>query len=282
MTRKDITGGVSGVGFSKLTPPNSPIADVYDALGKKATTAISWYQNARGWKKRSATLIRWIAVLAIGAAAAVVGLQATALSLLAHIPIGPGSVELGLAGIGSGVLVLDKVFGYSTGWVRYMITEMNLQKALDEFRMDWVIAYAAAPKDANGEVKDITPLLQLLKTFSGKIDSLVSDETQQWVIEFQDSMAWLQKAAKEVQAANNYGAVAITITRGAGVDASISVEVDGQKRATTAAATLVLSNIPVGTRQIKIAGTKAGAAIENYGAATVTPNALASVTIPLT
>jgi hypothetical protein len=252
--------------------------------------------------------------------------------------------------------VLDNIFGYSTGWVRYMLAEIAIQEALDDFRMSWAIAVmnaaqkptpdpaasAAAVKaladaqaafDAAKTAADAAKtkaqatdageadkqaataalktladaqtalnaahaaadaitvqalsgggtgvLLQLLKTFSAKIDALVSDETQQWVIEFQSSMALLQKNAKDVQPGAVYGSISIAIARATGVDPEVSVEIDGQKRADTTASTVVLSNIPVGIRQVRVVGKKAGAAVENFAAATVAANAVASASVSL-
>jgi len=346
--------------FKSLDPR---LQSLHDALVKKAQTTIAWYTVKRTAQRIATMRIRWGAVILLGLAAALVALQAAGLpnpipsfhlGCWAIPAIPTNVVEVVLGGIGSGLLVLDNIFGYSTGWVRYMLTEMAVQRALDDFEMEWSIAVMAAarkpaadPGQDGGAAKLATAqaafdaaaaaaqaaaaraeaagaaqadkdaaasalktqadaqaaldeahraadaaavqaatgstavLQQLLKTFSTKIDTLVSDETQQWVIEFQSSMALLQKNARDLQPGAVYGSISVSITRGEGVDQTVAVEIDGQRRAETTAGTVVLSNIPTGIRQVRVSGKKAGAARENFAAATVTANTVTPVSVSL-
>lgn len=43
-------------------------------------------------------------------------------------------------GIAAGLVMLDRFFGFSTAWVRYISTELHLRQILDEFRLDWETA----------------------------------------------------------------------------------------------------------------------------------------------
>jgi hypothetical protein len=363
MTEREITDRTkSDVDIFKPSDPK--LAALYEEQVCKATNCISWYAAARGKKRWATLIVRWTAVAALGGAAAIVGLQAVlseyaipAYFLLGwnHQPIPFNILELALAGLGSGVLVVDSIFGYSTGWVRYMLTELAIQKTLDDFKVDWAIATLAADqkpaappdaaaatqalaaaqadldqkkKDAEtahakvaapgsgdaekqaaaaadkaladsqdaydaakqkadaatvqslGAIGGTAVLLQMLKTFSARIDSLVSDETQQWVIEFQSSMALLQKSAKDAQPASNYGSVNVTITRGTGVDANVQVWLDAQQRPDTTGNTAI-TNVPAGTHVLKVMGKKGAATVENSLAVTVAAGTITPVSIAL-
>jgi hypothetical protein len=44
-----------------------------------------------------------------------------------------GHLLIGLAGV---IMLYDRTFGLSTGWMRFIETQMKLEKALIEFRLD--------------------------------------------------------------------------------------------------------------------------------------------------
>jgi hypothetical protein len=54
-------------------------------------------------------------------------------------------------GIAAALLGLDKAFGYSSGWTRYVLTGTSMTKLLQEFRMDWLALSAAAAGAPNEE-----------------------------------------------------------------------------------------------------------------------------------
>ncbi|MBV9991553.1 MAG: SLATT domain-containing protein [Alphaproteobacteria bacterium] len=296
MAKTEITNQ-SAVDFDLFKPVDPEIAGLYEQLVNKATSTIAWYANERRYMRVRTLWIRRTAVLALGASAGLVALQAgnfpISIPALHGVPPIPTNVlELVFAGLGSGVLVLDKLFGYSTGWVRYMLAELAVQRALDDFKVDWTIATMAQKQAGTPAGAPVAPpapqppsgvavLQQLLKAFSAKVDSIVGDETQQWVIEFQSSMALLQKSAKDAQPASVYGSISLTVSRGTGVDPDIVVEIDGQKRAETTARTIVLSNVLAGIHGIKVTGKNAGNTVENSAAVTVTANSVVSVQVSL-
>jgi hypothetical protein len=49
------------------------------------------------------------------------------------------SLAIGLA---AGLFGLDRYFGFTTGWIRYILTGTAIHKALEEFRMDWALLSA--------------------------------------------------------------------------------------------------------------------------------------------
>ena len=49
-------------------------------------------------------------------------------------------------GSAAALIGLDKTFGFSSGWARYVLTVTSIRKALEEFRMDWISLSAKIDK----------------------------------------------------------------------------------------------------------------------------------------
>jgi hypothetical protein len=47
-------------------------------------------------------------------------------------------------GVAAALIGLDKTFGYSSGWARYVLTATNIRKSLEDFRLDWAELMAKA------------------------------------------------------------------------------------------------------------------------------------------
>src|SRR5207302_5734643 len=81
-------------------------------------------------------------------------------------------------GAAAGCIALDKFFGFSTGWVRYISTAQSIQNELYKFQLDWARAMSrlagAVPNSAQ-----IEEFLQLAKDFSSRVMQEVTQETQQ-------------------------------------------------------------------------------------------------------
>ena len=87
---------------------------------------------------------------------------------------------------------LDRFFGYSTGWIRYVTTAMALEKSLEEFRLEWT-RNMAKMRGAAPTPEQLEMLIQTSETFSLAIKSQVEQETKAWVVEFQTNLSQLEK-----------------------------------------------------------------------------------------
>lgn len=68
------------------------------------------------------------------------------------------------AAIAAGVLAYDKYFGLSTGWIRYIQTQLVLEGALDELGYDWV-SFLAKLDAQNPSTDQIQTIIQRLRSF---------------------------------------------------------------------------------------------------------------------
>ncbi len=156
-----------------------------------------------------------------------------------------GVVALALAGL---VQLADRVFGWSSGWLRYMTTVTAMEKLTAQFELDWA-AYLLA-RSGKVHAADVGPMFELAKRLHTELEKRQSEETDAWVAEFNAGMAALnemiklQKDATEKakEAARSAletreqqartGALQLTILQATSRGKPFAVYVDGEKKHT--------------------------------------------------
>jgi hypothetical protein len=103
-----------------------------------------------------------------------------------------GYVSLGLVAAFVGV---DKFFGFSSAWMRYMLMQIRLQKKFAEFQLEWLKRRSFVDKDLSKEQAEV--LFSFLQAFQVDLLAEVEKETQSWVAEFQSNLVQLDKISKE-------------------------------------------------------------------------------------
>jgi hypothetical protein len=182
---------IQAAAAESLTWNSSDAAASLQALVKyveeQAQESVAWY-----WKnKRSKSFFsQWIVFLAVAltSGAAIVPI----VGQIWHYDLLKNSLWASLlVGLAAAMLALDKAFGFSSGWTRYVMTATNIRKALEEFRMDWAALIAKA--GANPSPDQIEALIARAKEFRIAVEGLVLQETKDWVTEFQNNVAQIEK-----------------------------------------------------------------------------------------
>jgi hypothetical protein len=162
---------------------------------EEATSATRWYFSSKNSK---ALWSRWLRLLAI-LLTSVAGLLPLVATLLERGIPGISQLQWGLIvslllGTSAGLLAFDHYFGFSSGWIRYVLTATGIQNALAEFRMDWqcLNANTSAPPT----MEQILALIQRARAFLISVRGMVLDETKTWATEFQNNLAQLEKEVK--------------------------------------------------------------------------------------
>lgn len=163
----------------------------------EADKAIRWYWDNKKWKAR---LSRWVRLWALILTASA-GLLPIA-SYLAkdlHWIASESATTSGLwasalVGIAAALIGIDRAFGFSTGWARYVLAATEIKGRLEEFRMDWTALTASASPSPSPE--HVSALIQKAKAFRLAVEGIVTQETRDWVTEFQTNMAQLEKDVK--------------------------------------------------------------------------------------
>jgi hypothetical protein len=209
------------------TDPVQSLRNVRKAAEEEGQKAIDWYWKSKKWKQN---LSRTIQVSAL-TLTALAGIASVAIQVLKNfgVPIPPtfdsGPIASLCVGLAAALIGLDKAFGFSSGWTRYVLTATSMNKLLHEFRMDWVALVSAAKNPPTLEQQ--AGLIQRTKDFVSAIQSMVLQETKDWATEFQSNMAQMEKDlksqldtikaqveknAKEKEDAAKAGSIELTLT----------------------------------------------------------------------
>lgn len=103
-----------------------------------------------------------------------------------------GYVSLGLV---AAIVGFDKFFGFSSAWMRYMLTQISLQKKFADFQLEWLKRRSFVNKDLTKEQAE--QLFSFLQAFQVGLLAEVELEIQSWVAEFQNNLVQLDRISKE-------------------------------------------------------------------------------------
>ena len=167
---------------------------LYQYVKDRATKAIDWYLESKRDKKIWAIWLRVLAILLASAGALLPILSQIITDENGEQIIAPAwaSVALVLAGV---LVALDRFLGCSSSWIRYISTELRLQKILDEFQIDWQ-CQKSKWKDAGPDNRQIRDIFGIAKQFIQQVDQLIIEETNAWIAEFQSVLKQIDELAK--------------------------------------------------------------------------------------
>ncbi len=180
-----------------------------------------------------------------------------------------------LVAAGSCVAV-DKLFGFSTCWIRFVDAAMRLQTVLGKFRVEWYRQMVLADLEKQGPA-GVGKLFDTLLDFTAKIREVIEKETGDWIAEFRSNLTKLAEDTKAMQEAREKqvqgqveqvrqlakereqksGAIVVTIknlgTLGAGF--TWSLELDNEPRkASIERAQFILKGLDPGTYLVSARG----------------------------
>jgi hypothetical protein len=158
-----------------------------------AQAELGWYERKRKIRAQISTTLRFAAILLFVFGGLVPIVKATlSPESMRSIPFDFGQAGYLFIGIAAGCVGMDRFFGYSTGWIRYSTTALALEKSLDEFRMEWARDIAKL-RGAAPDENQLDRLILTCETFVVAIREQVEQETKAWIVEFQGTLAQLEK-----------------------------------------------------------------------------------------
>jgi hypothetical protein len=225
---------------------------VLEFTERQAQDAINWYYIKKRPKAFVSRLLRLLAIAFTTAG----GLIPIVISLPYMKPSWVldkwGYVALGMA---AACIGLDKFFGVSSGWIRYITTAQTLQNVLYTFQLDWARSmskFAGNPPTPS----QVEELLQLAREFSSRVMQSVTQETQQWVAEFQGSMADLERTTKAQLENARPGSLTVTVDNANLSEQPVTVDIDGVAYGTMAGNTWAVRQLAPGTHTVLVSGRK--------------------------
>ena len=278
------------------------LTEIHSYVIREAGKSNQWYWRAKRSKAVYSQLIRFSALVL----AAVAGLLPIAGSLAKDygVKLSPdpsnGLWASGLLGLAAALVGLDKAFGFSSGWARYVLTATNIRKTLEEFRMEWAELMAKLGTSPTAESGG--PLIDRARKFRSDVEALVLQETKDWVTEFQNSMVQMEKdigaqlAALKAQvdktaqakvAAGQPGAIQLQIENASKADPGSKIKVtltDGDGPPTeemVSGQTWAKLNLSPAHYKLKIQATVKEQTVEDQKVVPVKPGEIANVQMAL-
>lgn len=195
---------------AELDPPEKVLAEVHRYVLENAQREVGWYSASLGSKRRWSMGLRGGALF-LAALSGLVPLVNTLWSE-AHwptfgvFPFPATSLTLFLV-LASGMVAVDKFWGFSSGWLRYLKTRQLLENRIEGFHLDWAAAWPG--KGAEHGPGDTKALLGLARAFLDDVNMIVGEETNAWIQEFNASLQTLEdqvekrRAEKEASGTEN-------------------------------------------------------------------------------
>jgi hypothetical protein len=171
---------------------------LYAYAESAANDSISWYLAGKRAKSVMARGLRFAAIVLTTVGGIV------PLMLGARIWIGrtSDSLPVDYAHFGyvflaaaAGCVALDRFFGYSSAWIRYVTAALTLQRLLAEFQVDWALLYANLPGEEVPLVQRES-MLRRLQVFVLRLREEVEKETAEWAAEYRSNLTELEKSAR--------------------------------------------------------------------------------------
>ena len=215
------------------------LGDIYKYAVGFSNGSVAWYQDRRRPKRVAGFLLRVSALVATVLA----GLVPLSKDLgMPEIYPQVSTVLLAMAGV---LVSIDGLGGFTSGWVRYMLAQLKIERARDTFLMEWnSMRMVASEHQAQ---------LDRAKTFLLAVGKIVDDETQEWAIEFQSALKDLERARKAEAETPRTGALEITL-KNPQLVAGWTLEIDGSQRGSTTGKALAVNDVPVGQRKVRAFG----------------------------
>jgi hypothetical protein len=165
---------------------------IYDDAIAHSTRTRDWYWAGIRRKRVTSIWVRAISVAGV-AVAAILQLAAALWTDPANrlMFTQAGLAALAVAGLSQGA---DRVFGWSSGWLRYIMTATHMEAVTRQFELDWaayLIDHAGVLVEA-----DRAALFHLASSFEAEIAKLQIDETEKWVADFDTGRAALDDLIK--------------------------------------------------------------------------------------
>ena len=170
---------------------DTSLATLREYVENEAQRQIDWYHAKRKVKASVSTGLRFVAILLFVLGGLVPIVKATlAPETIRRIGFDFGQTGYLLLAVAAGCVAMDRFFGYSSGWIRYVTTALALEKSLEEFRLEWA-RYIAKLRGGQPNESELDQLIRTCETFNLAIRGQIEQKTKAWVTEFENNLSQL-------------------------------------------------------------------------------------------
>jgi hypothetical protein len=232
-----------------------PLGQLFDCVVKEANDSITWYKIRRKPKQLGGQILR-VGAIIFAAIAGLVPVVGEIFQDNGRPSIAPGwaTVALAIAGL---VVLLDRFWGFTSAWVRFMLSQQELGEALRKFQFDWEEDKISwdGPEPT---IKQATAMIASCKMFMMQVHTIVRRETNLWASEFQNVITIVDQTAKAAEQVKEPGAITVQVTNGDQCQNGWKLSIDGGSETTYSGRSVALPKIQPGIRAIRVIGTVNG------------------------
>ncbi|MEA5100899.1 SLATT domain-containing protein [Pantoea sp. S18] len=180
--------------------PEQKIEKLYSYANGYKEGRCQWYWRGIARKRRAAFLLL-IMVFALVILATFI--QAVVVNYY-HGDVGEqfflSQLAFGLFAMSIVLLLIDKVFGWTSGWVRYIKTVLDVEIIHNDFTSKWIANNSLNEHNFDTCYQNA---LKLVKDFIQSVDGFQKRETDEWSMQFGDSLNQLGAMLKANQQENS-------------------------------------------------------------------------------
>ncbi len=226
-----------------------PLGNIFEYVTAQAEDAIEWYLKKKSSKKFWARSLRLAAIISTSVAGLIPLIsEINTTAGVPDVPPALASVALLLAVTFVG---LDRFFGFSTAWMRFLSTELKIRNALQLFRVEWEIK-SSSLKGTPPNEDQLQERLVACRDFLVTINSAVESEMLAWKNEFQTALKQIDDAAQAKQEIEKLGGVNIRIKNPNLCIDGWSVSIDDGLKKKCEGKTAAFNNLQPGMHKIKL------------------------------
>ncbi len=168
------------------------LGKIYKYVTDECERAIKWYYQAKKYKKLPGQILNIAAIILVTLSGIIPVLSVMAISAK-ETNISPAWATIFLAGAAL-CKSLDWFGGFSSGWIRYILTAQDLGNLQSKFKMEWEKAKAQQEIKNDPEYK--LKAIQMCLEFISEVNEAVTEETAKWAQEFRKALVVLEKKIK--------------------------------------------------------------------------------------
>jgi hypothetical protein len=258
------------------------LSKVVEYAHSLAEEARDWYNQGKKSKQRSAKFLRVAAIFAT-AVAGIFPILTQIFTTNGVPDVDPAWASIAL-GVAATCIGLDRFFGFSSGWLRYIEAQTKIRNAIQIFAIDCQLEKLSwtNPTPALNQSKRLIVRAQALIT---EVNGIIEDETKKWANEFRDALGKLEETAKEIEEAapaEQLGAINLTVTNGKSCDDGWFISIDGGVEQKRSGETATLAHLVPGLRIVSIAGMVSGKPMQAEKTVTVVARTVQDIEFTLT
>jgi hypothetical protein len=265
------------------------LQQLYSAVVAKTEEAIRWYDRHKSSHKRRAVALRTSAVV-LAALASILPIGVSMLpaecSPQRWVPV--ASI---FAALGAVCVAIDRLYGYSSNWMRYLVALLDLNQQLELLKFGWARSALETRITGGSKGDHLAASLNQLQATLASVNQTLKTETLEWVTHFAGALQELERSVTAQRAVVSTPLPLVVATEGAArvqlagletVEGHMCKLQLGEKAAVEhTGATKVFTGLTPGQYPLRVSAMRGGKAIHVEEVVTIKPGETASVSVSL-